>query len=213
MAVLKTAKMYHGSGRRREIRDWRIKHKIHGRFPFADSWMPNRLHLSPALKELDWPFDVPDNVVPCGPILLPVAPIKTQDPEMFAWLHRGPTVLINLGTLYAPNPSVVLEIATGVKTFLASCSDRKIQVLWKLPKHPHDQDEIYAQSVTPLQKEMEADQVRIRSWFEVEPLAMLETGQIVCSVHHGGANSWYEAIQYVPLHPPLPQTRPPRLSL
>ncbi|KAL4777237.1 hypothetical protein BDW60DRAFT_202148 [Aspergillus nidulans var. acristatus] len=204
MAVLKTAKMYHGSGRRREIRDWRIKHKIHGRFPFADSWMPNRLHLSPALKELDWPFDVPDNVVPCGPILLPVAPVKTQDPEMFAWLHRGPTVLINLGTLYAPNPSVVLEIATGVKAFLASCSDRKIQVLWKLPKHPHDQDEIYAQSVTPLQKEMEADQVRIRSWFEVEPLAMLETGQIVCSVHHGGANSWYEAIQNGVPHVVLP---------
>ncbi|KAL4973649.1 hypothetical protein BDW66DRAFT_161896 [Aspergillus desertorum] len=204
MAVLKTAKMYHGSGRRREIRDWRIKHKIHGRFPFADAWMPNRLHLSPALKELDWPFDVPDNVVPCGPILLPVAPVKTQDPEMSSWLHRAPTVLINLGTLYAPSPSVVLEIATGVNTFLASCSDRKIQVLWKLPKHPHDQDEIYAKSVTPLQREMEADQVRIRSWFEVEPLAMLETGQIVCSVHHGGANSWYEAIQNGVPHVVLP---------
>ncbi|KAL4899849.1 hypothetical protein BDW74DRAFT_106774 [Aspergillus multicolor] len=204
MAVFKTAKMYHGSGRRREIRDWRIKHKIHGRFPFADAWMPNRLHLSPALKELDWPFDVPDNVVACGPILLPVAPVKTQDAEMFTWLHRAPTVLINLGTLYAPNPEVVLEIATGVKSFLASLGDRKIQVLWKLPKHPHDQDEIYTQSVTPLAELMESDTVRIRSWFEVEPLAMLETGQIVCSVHHGGANSWYEAIQNGVPHVVLP---------
>ncbi|KAL4933200.1 Diacylglycerol acyltransferase family [Aspergillus undulatus] len=204
MAVLKTAKMYHGSGRRREIRDWRIKHKIHGRFPFADGWMPNRLHLSPALKELDWPMDVPDNVVACGPILLPVASVKTQDPEMFDWLHRAPTVLINLGTLYAPSPSVVLEIATGVKSFLASCTDRKIQVLWKLPKHPHDQDEIYNQSITPLQKELDSDQVRILSWFQVEPLAMLQTGQIVCSVHHGGANSWYEAIQNGVPHVVLP---------
>ncbi|KAL4957557.1 diacylglycerol acyltransferase-domain-containing protein [Aspergillus filifer] len=204
MAVLKTAKMYHGSGRRREIRDWRIKHKIHGRFPFADGWMPNRLHLSPALKELDWPMDVPDNVVACGPILLPVAPVKTQDPEMFDWLHKAPTVLINLGTLYAPNPSVVLEIATGVKSFLSSSAGRNIQVLWKLPKHPHDQDEIYNQSITPLQKELDSDQVRILSWFQVEPLAMLQTGQIVCSVHHGGANSWYEAIQNGVPHVVLP---------
>ncbi|KAL4963685.1 Diacylglycerol acyltransferase family [Aspergillus stella-maris] len=204
MAVLKTAKMYHGSGRRREIRDWRIKHKIHGRFPFADGWMPNRLHLSPALKELDWPMDVPDNVVACGPILLPVAPVKTQDAEMFDWLHKAPTVLINLGTLYAPNPSVVLEIATGVKSFLSSSAGRDIQVLWKLPKHPHDQDEIYNQSITPLQKELDSDQVRILSWFQVEPLAMLQTGQIVCSVHHGGANSWYEAIQNGVPHVVLP---------
>ncbi|KAL3470325.1 hypothetical protein BJX99DRAFT_264317 [Aspergillus californicus] len=203
MAVMKTAKMYHGSGKRREIREWRIKHKIHGRFPFADAWMPNRLHLSPALKELDWPFDVPDNVIACGPILLPVAPVKTQDPEMFTWLHQAPTVLINLGTLYAPDPSVVLEIAQGVKTFLAT-SDRTIQVLWKLPKHPHDQDEIYNQSITSLQTELDSGQVRIRSWFEVEPLAMLETGQIVCSVHHGGANSWYEAIQNGVPHVILP---------
>ncbi|KAL4793750.1 diacylglycerol acyltransferase-domain-containing protein [Aspergillus venezuelensis] len=204
MAVLKTAKMYHGSGRRREIRDWRIKHKIHGRFPFADGWMPNRLHLSPALKELDWPMDVPDNVVACGPILLPVAPVKTQDAEMFDWLHKAPTVLINLGTLYAPNPSVVLEIATSVKSFLSSSAGRNIQVLWKLPKHPHDQDEIYNQSITPLQKELDSDQVRILSWFQVEPLAMLQTGQIVCSVHHGGANSWYEAIQNGVPHVVLP---------
>ncbi|KAL4880324.1 diacylglycerol acyltransferase-domain-containing protein [Aspergillus karnatakaensis] len=204
MAVMKTAKMYHGSGRRREIRDWRIKHKIHGRFPFADAWMPNRLHLSPALKELDWPMKVPDNVIACGPILLPVAPVKTQDPEMFTWLHKAPTVLINLGTLYAPDPSVVHEIALGVDAFLKSPSGKGIQVLWKLPKHPHDQDEVYSQSTTPLQAQLDTDQVRILSWFEVEPMAMLETGQIVCSVHHGGANSWYEAIQNGVPHVVLP---------
>ncbi|PTU19711.1 hypothetical protein P175DRAFT_0525244 [Aspergillus ochraceoroseus IBT 24754] len=204
MAVIKTARMYHGSGRRREIRDWRIKHKIHGRFPFADAWMPNRLHLSPALKELDWPFEIPTNVVPCGPILLPVAPVKTQDPEMFQWLQQAPTILVNLGTLYAPEPMVVRQMALGIKMFLESFPDRKIQVLWKLPKHPCDEGEIYNQSVVPLQNELDHGRVQIRSWFEVEPLAMLETGQIVCSVHHGGANSWYEAIQNGVPHVVLP---------
>lgn len=195
MAVLKTAKMYHGSGRRREIRDWRIRHKINGRFPFADSWRPDRFHLTPALKELDWPFQVPDSILPCGPILLPTASVQKQDPEMANWLQQAPTILVNLGTLYAPDPEVAKSIATGLRMFLIAWKGEKIQILWKLPKHPNDLDDVYSQAVEPLEYQVQSGSVRICPWFEVEPLAMLETGQIACSVHHGGANSWYEAIQ------------------
>ena len=187
--------MYHGSGRRREIRDWRIRHKINGRFPFADAWRPDRFHLSPALKELDWPFQVPDNILPCGPILLPTASVERQNPNMARWLKQAPTILVNLGTLYAPEPSVAQHIATGLKTFLDSWKGEKVQILWKLPKHPRDEDNVYAKSIAPLTREVVEGSVQIQPWFEVEPLAMLETGNIVCSVHHGGANSWYEAIQ------------------
>ncbi|KAF7122627.1 hypothetical protein CNMCM5793_000652 [Aspergillus hiratsukae] len=204
LAVLKTAKMYHGSGRRREIREWRIRHKIHGRFPFADAWRPDRFHLSPALKELDWPMDVPDNILPCGPILLPTASVEKQDPELASWLRKAPTVLINLGTLYAPDPKVAENIARGLKMFLTAWKGDKVQILWKLPKHPHDEENVYAESIKPLQAEVETDSARIRPWFEVEPMAMLQTGQIVCSVHHGGANSWYEAIQNGVPHVVLP---------
>lgn len=195
--------MYHGSGRRRDIREWRIKHRIHGRFPFADAWRPDRIHLSPALKELDWPMDVPDNVIPCGPILLPVASVKDQDPDLDKWLQKAPTILVNLGTLYAPDPNVAREIASGLKAFLDTW-DANTQILWKLPKHPYDKGDIYQSAIEPLRKESETDRVRIQPWFEVEPMAMLETGRIVCSVHHGGANSWYEAIQTGVPHVILP---------
>lgn len=203
-ALLQTAKMYHGSGRRREIRSWRIKHHIKGRFPFADAWRPGRIHLSPALKELDWPMDVPDNVIPCGPILLPVASVQDQDPEMGSWLQRGPTILVNLGTLYAPDPSVAWELASGLTSFLDSCPDHSMQVLWKLPKHPFDKEGVYDTAIEPLRAYMQVDRVRVQPWFDVEPMAMLETGRIVCSVHHGGANSWYEAIQTGVPHVILP---------
>lgn len=63
-------------------------------------------------------MDVPDNVIPCGPILLPVASVQDQDPEMGHWLQRGPTILVNLGTLYAPDPDVAWELASGLKAFL-----------------------------------------------------------------------------------------------
>lgn len=196
--------MYHGSGRRREIRSWRIKHHIKGRFPFADSWRPDRIHLSPALKELDWPMDVPDNVIPCGPILLPVASVQDQDPEMGHWLQRGPTILVNLGTLYAPDPDVAWELASGLKAFLDIWGDSSMQILWKLPKHPYDEGDIYQSAIQPLREKMRTDRVRVQPWFEVEPMAMLETGRIVCSVHHGGANSWYEGIQTGVPHVILP---------
>ncbi|KAA8641943.1 hypothetical protein EYZ11_002545 [Aspergillus tanneri] len=205
LAGLKTARMYHGSGRRREIRDWRIRHKIHGRFPFADAWRPERIHLTPALKELDWPFDVvPENILPCGPILLPTASVQQQDPELASWLSQAPTVLVNLGTLYAPDPDVAWELASGIKMFLDGWKGGSMQVLWKLPKHPHDEDDVYSRSIEPLQRETESGAVRIAPWFEVEPMAMLQTGQVVCSVHHGGANSWYEAIQNGVPHVILP---------
>lgn len=32
--------------------------------------------------------------------------------------------------------------------------------------------------------------VRIVDWFEAEPMAVLESGTVVCAVHHGGANSF-----------------------
>ncbi|RAK79081.1 UDP-Glycosyltransferase/glycogen phosphorylase [Aspergillus fijiensis CBS 313.89] len=202
-AAMDVAKLYRRSGRQRQIREWRKRHGIQGRFPFADSWRPDRFHLAPGLKELDWPMEVPENVLPCGPILLPVAPVKTQDPELHRWLHRAPTILINLGTLYAPDPVMARNIASGVRSFLDSRTD-KFQVLWKLPKHTQDCAHVFEEAEEILAAEIKDDRVRIQPWFQVEPLAMLQTGQIVCSVHHGGANSWYEAIQSGIPHVVLP---------
>ncbi|PYI09645.1 diacylglycerol o-acyltransferase [Aspergillus sclerotiicarbonarius CBS 121057] len=205
MAVIKAAKMYRSSNRQREIRDWRIKHHIQGRFAFADAWRPDRFHLAPGLKELDWPFEVPENVLPCGPILLPVTSAKAQDPELDRWLHNAPTILVNLGTLATPDPRDAMNIGSALKTLLVSWTgDSQLQVLWKLPKHHLDCDHVYEEVLELLSVEIEADRVRVQSWFEVEPLAMLQTGQIICTVHHGGANSWYEAIQNGVPHVVLP---------
>ncbi|PWY89142.1 diacylglycerol o-acyltransferase [Aspergillus heteromorphus CBS 117.55] len=205
MAVIEAAKIYRRSGRQRQIREWRMKHHIQGRFPFADAWRPDRFHLTPGLKELDWPFEVPDNVLPCGPILLPVASVKAQDPELDRWLRSAPTIMVNLGTLYAPDPRVARNIAAALRTFLdAWTGESNLQVLWKLPKHTEDCVHVYEEAVDLLRSEIQTGRVRIQPWFQVEPLSMLESGQIICSVHHGGANSWYEAIQTGVPHVVLP---------
>jgi hypothetical protein len=75
-----------------------------------------------------------------------------------------------------------------------------VQVLWKLKTQTaKDQDDDTATKI--LQAEVEAGRVRIVSWLKADPSAILRSGSIVCSVHHGGANSYFEAVEYVgPFH-------------
>lgn len=42
--------------------------------------------------------------------------------------------------------------------------------------------------------EIESGTVRIVNWFQAEPTAILQSGNLVCAVHHGGANSFLETV-------------------
>ncbi len=130
-------------------------------------------YICPALPEIDFPFFVPKNITTAGPILLPARPVSEVDPGLATWLKRKPTILINLGS--------------GLRTVL----DRQpnLQVLWKLKFKGSVDDGISS----ILDKELASDTVRIRSWLTADPYAILQSGQIVCSVNHSGGNSFYEA--------------------
>ena len=47
-----------------------------------------------------------------------------------------------------------------------------------------------------LQGELKEGRLRLEKWLKPDPAALLETGNIVLSVHHGGANCFHEAIGY-----------------
>lgn len=81
------------------------------------------------------PVDVtPQNVSAVGPIVMSVAPIQEQDPELSAWLGRRPTVFINLGSpvQYSEGRAAVMAAAIG------QVLDRNshVQLLWKMTKGP-----------------------------------------------------------------------------
>lgn len=99
--------------------------------------------------------------------MLPVASVQDQDPEMGPWLQRGLTILVNLGTLYAPDPSVAWELASGLTSFLDSWPDHSMQALWKLPKHSFDEEGVYDTAIEPLRAYMQVDRVRVQPWFDV----------------------------------------------
>ncbi|KAH6632190.1 hypothetical protein F5144DRAFT_593001 [Chaetomium tenue] len=54
------------------------------------------------------------------------------------------------------------------------------EALWKYPR--------------VLGEEVRAGVVKVVDWLEAEPMAVLESGVVVCAVHHGGANSFLEAV-------------------
>lgn len=142
-------------------------------------------------------MSIPGNVIGCGPIVLPVKPVKTSDPEMYAWLQRGPTILVNLGTLYALSSHDACRIAQSLRHILMDESRNRLQIVWKLQRHPDDQEDVFEEAERILNDLMDENRIRVVSWLDAEPLALLETGHFVCSVHHGGANTWFEAIKSV----------------
>ena len=167
---------------------YRRKHEIPSpnQMPFTRGYIKDALYLSPALPEIDLPFVVPPNVITCGPILSPMRPVSEIDPELATWLKRGPTIIISLGTHAMSEGSDIRELASGLKIAMSQRPD--LQVLWKL----RSQSKKGLLSV--LDKELASGRVLIKDWLTADPLAILQSGHIVCSVHHGGANSFYEAL-------------------
>ncbi|PHH88863.1 hypothetical protein CDD83_6953 [Cordyceps sp. RAO-2017] len=152
------------------------------------------------LPELDFPLALPSHIFPCGPIVRKSASVSDVDTDLEAWLARGPTIYINMGTLFRTTETQAIEIAKALQIVLASTKEQKsvvsrFQVLWKLRKSQNDQAATASHGVHDiLGHDIESDRVRIVDWIAVEPISVLQTGHIICSVHHGGANSFNEAV-------------------
>jgi hypothetical protein len=147
-------------------------------------------------------YKVPQNVSCLGPMSLYLGDAEEQDPDMAKWLARGPTVLVNLGSGFTWMEQKATVMASALAEMLQQLPD--FQVLWKLRKYADDAlenvgspggepyDDTFAK---PLQPFVEQGRVKIVSWLSADPTALLKTGHIVASVHHGGAGCYHEAIE------------------
>lgn len=156
-------------------------------------------------EDLDYPFSVlPAHVTPCGPIVRPSRRLGDADAALERWLARGPTVYVNLGTQFAVSPREALEFALALRDLLDAAEQQhapgegRLQVLWKLKRKDTSGQSTWDGEWKPvhdvLGPEMSTDRVRITAWVEADPCAILQSGHVACSVHHGGANSHHEAL-------------------
>lgn len=139
--------------------------------------------------EASLPFDpLPTNVSIVGPIVLSTAPVAEQDPALAAWLAQRPTVLIYLGSLFEYEEADARTMIEALKDVLAQTD---VQILWKFKQlGEYSSDNVWH----PIQEHLLSGRVRVEEWLSVDPPALLESGHVVASVHHGGANCYVEAI-------------------
>ncbi|ODA80786.1 hypothetical protein RJ55_03745 [Drechmeria coniospora] len=145
--------------------------------------------------EIDFPFDVvPAHIIPCGPIVMPWPALRDSSDELAAWLARHPTVYVNLGTHATYEEGDAVELAGALRHVLDSASKqgKRLQVLWKLKKR----GEYDVAGASPVSNALgqHKECVRIVSWIEAAPISILASGHVVCSVNHGGANSYFDAV-------------------
>ncbi|KAI0534908.1 hypothetical protein GGR58DRAFT_33846 [Xylaria digitata] len=154
-------------------------------------WVKDVPHICPSLPEIDLPLSFPSNVYNCGPIMLPAPPMSESDPDLPVWLQKRPTVLMALGTHFEAYAATVREQAIGLRVLLDARPD--IQVLWKLKTEETSEGDGKESLKTILGEEIENGRVRVESWLKPDPVAILSSGHIVCAVHHGGGNSFFES--------------------
>ncbi|KFA72664.1 hypothetical protein S40288_03412 [Stachybotrys chartarum IBT 40288] len=130
---------------------------------------------------------IPPGAVICGPMVLDLAPAEQQDPELAAWLKRAPTVLVNLGSAVMYTEQRASAMAASFAEVLEKTD---VQILWKFRKSGELDDGF----LKPIDKYVESGRVRLENWLNVDPPSLLQTGDVVLSVHHGGANCFYETI-------------------
>ncbi|KAH6619561.1 hypothetical protein B0J18DRAFT_434421 [Chaetomium sp. MPI-SDFR-AT-0129] len=154
--------------------------------------------------DLDYPLSViPPHLVPCGPIVRAVGPLEGP---LRAWLMRGKTLYVNLGTHLKADVAEAREMAGAFRDTLDRAEavgfGGRLQVLWKLGRKTRAGEKVERDKFEGewkgvcdvLRPEIEDGRVKVTDWVDAEPKAVLESGGVVCSVNHGGANSFYEAL-------------------
>jgi hypothetical protein len=156
----------------------------------------NLTWISQGSLDADFPLSViPQNVKAYGPIVLATASAAEQDEDMASWLERAPTVMINLGSHVDYDERSAREMAGAIKILL---EQTEVQILWKFNKRRSVDGKVAIDFpmdfLDELSQDITSGRLRMEKWLIIDPPAMLETGNSIAAVHHGGANSFYEAM-------------------
>ena len=164
---------------------YRNSRGILGRLPHEIPLRKATEVISPDIVGLDFPFTKPNNLRLYGPIVLDSASLQDLDPHLSKWLDAAPTVLMSMGTHFTYTENQVRAVLRGFLTAL----DPKTRVLWKLPRLSS-----FKNIIDELLPEAEdKERFMIVDWIPVDPFSVMTHKNVVTLIHHGGANSYFEA--------------------
>lgn len=177
-----------GSSAIRSKRSWLQEQGIKHAITASEIDNPAVPWIAMSFPEAEFPLGyIPDNIHVAGPLVLDAAPAETQSPELAGWIKKAPTMLINLGSIVEYDEAMARVMLTAIIPVLEA---ENVQFLWKMKKRGQFGDEF----LEPAKKYIGNGRLRLESWLSVDPTSLFKTGDIVASVHHGGANCFYEAL-------------------
>lgn len=165
---------------------------------------PGVKYLVANLPEVEFPLTkIPPHIIPCGPMIRPAPSVAEVDRDLAGWIAGDPTVYINLGTHAKTTERTAIEIAKSIHHLLNIAAHHtdspdtklplsRIRILWKLTRKPPHYDDTSIRLI--LGPYLDTDRVRIIPWLVPEPSSLLSEPNLICAVHHGGANSFLEAV-------------------
>lgn len=171
------------SGRMANLRTFRKAHGLKGNPPIQEVYNPEVQFITPSILEVEYPMKCPKNIALCGPIVQDPIPLETSDPKLNEWIGQAPTVMINMGSHFEYDEDSVRAVIGGCMKGLPD----GYQVVWKLKGKKLF--EVILEEIVKKEKE----HFWITDWLEADPSAILLHAHVVCSVHHGGANSFFES--------------------
>lgn len=186
--LIATLKLAFSSEKRQFLQDKGMENPL----DFLNQFQDDIPYICPMSKNvqiaLPFEYQTPD-VHAVGPMVISTTPAAQQDPELAAWVSQAPTVIFNLGTVQRYTEASASAVAEALSDVL---NKTDVQVIWKLKKDA--QQDFGDGFLAPLQTHIASGRARVTSWIAVDPSALLETGNIALSVHHGGANLYFETI-------------------
>jgi len=136
-----------------------------------------------SIPETDYPCVLPSTLHCFGPITLDPIPLAQSDPDLLKWLDRGKTVVVSLGTHTAYTADMVNAF---LQAFLTSLP-KDVQILWKL-KGKDEWDSLIESKLDVKDR----TRFNIVDWIIPDPNSIMSHHNVICYVHHGGANSFFE---------------------
>ncbi|KAL7922835.1 glycosyltransferase family 1 protein [Trichoderma austrokoningii] len=195
-----TKKAFRKDPQRKEVQSYLTAHTIlRTPMDLIQRCPDNVKILVASLPQLDFPLKIPAHVVACGPIIRHPTSLWVSEPDLAEWLAEGRTIFVNMGSLAEITEDQAVELAKALKIVIAELDKQvekgRLQVLWKLRKYGKFSVFLPGCRIEQvLCKAFQQDRIRVKEWLKAEPLAVLRSGSVVCSIHHGGANSYNEAI-------------------
>lgn len=169
----------------KELMSYRHSHGLPGDLPMGGPSVERSVHtLCFGLPELDLPITLPSNVGLYGPVGIDSTPLSGGD-EMSQWLDGGRTIMMSMGAHFHYSE---VQVRNTLRGFIAGTSSTD-QVLWRL----HDKANFQHILEEELENERVKERFRIVDWIEADLGEVMKHKNVVAFVHHGGANSYFEA--------------------